>query len=342
MKTYDFFLAKESTRVTEDTSIISLQSKIFPWMDGLLFQNVAGVRIHATSRLDGRGYDITKSAFAKVPFVHFLTGSFLVGHLDVRAGTKVYFNDSTIFGKGASHVPERPTAVPITFYLEALEDEHLIFNDANPGTSHMSGSHSISARAWTSSFGLDPRDAYLGSDQSTDPESPPSPSFGRRGSRLVYFPENGYGCDPFMDPGGRINGSMVLVKRGECYFIDKLAHARRAGAAGAIVWQEEDEQIQPSAEPEDFQRLSGLVEGATLLVVGPNDGQQISSMLKFEDAHAEKVETWVRLDDRWQEDMDLVGVEGVWPPDQPTKTQPTVGRMLYVNGHALINTVLLF
>ena len=62
-QTYDFFLAKESTRVTEDTSIISLQSKIFPWMDGLLFQNVSGVRIHATSRLDGRGYDITKSAF---------------------------------------------------------------------------------------------------------------------------------------------------------------------------------------------------------------------------------------------------------------------------------------
>lgn len=64
VQTYDFFLAKGSTRVTEDTSAISLQSKIFPWMDGLLFQDVAGVRIHATSRLDGRGYDITKSTFA--------------------------------------------------------------------------------------------------------------------------------------------------------------------------------------------------------------------------------------------------------------------------------------
>jgi len=61
VQTYDFFLAKEGTSVAEDTSIISLQSKIFPWMDGLLFQDVAGVRIHATSRLDGRGYDITKS-----------------------------------------------------------------------------------------------------------------------------------------------------------------------------------------------------------------------------------------------------------------------------------------
>ena len=62
MQTYHFFLAKESTSVAEDTSIISLQSKVFPWMDGFLFQDVAGVRIHATSRLDGRGYDITKSA----------------------------------------------------------------------------------------------------------------------------------------------------------------------------------------------------------------------------------------------------------------------------------------
>src|SRR5258706_7876076 len=65
VQTYDFFLAPEGTRVTEDTSVTSLQSKLFPWVDGLLFQNASGVRIHATSRLDGRGYDITKSAFAR-------------------------------------------------------------------------------------------------------------------------------------------------------------------------------------------------------------------------------------------------------------------------------------
>jgi mannosidase alpha-like ER degradation enhancer 1 len=65
LQTYDFFLAEKGTKVTEDTSAISLQSKIFTWMDGLLFQNVAGVRVHATSRPDGRGYDITKSASAR-------------------------------------------------------------------------------------------------------------------------------------------------------------------------------------------------------------------------------------------------------------------------------------
>ncbi len=271
-----------------------------------------------------------------------LTGFPLVGHVDVGAGTTVYFNDSSIFGNGASHIPERPTAVPITFYLKALEDEHLLFNDANPGTSYMSRSQSLSAKAWTSNFGLDPRDAYLSSAQSAGPESLPSPRFSRQGSRLVHFPENGYGCDPFLDPSGRINGSMVLVKRGECYFIDKLAHARQAGAAGAIVWHEEDEHLRPSAEPQDFQRLDGIIEGATLLAIGPTEAQRIGLMLRLEDAQAGKVEVWVRLDDRWQEDIDLVGVEGAWPPDQPTKTQSTVGRMLYVNGHALVNTVLLF
>ena len=274
--------------------------------------------------------------------MNVLTDFSLVGHLDVRAGTKVYFNDTSIFGKGAPHMPERPIAVPITFYLKALEDEHLLFHDAILGMSPMSGEQNLSAKAWTSSFGLDPRDAYLGSAQNTTPESPPSPRFSRQGSRLVYFPENGYGCDAFSDPSGRIEGSMVLVKRGECFFIDKLAHARQAGAAGAIVWQDEDEPLQPSAEPEDFQRLSGVIEGATLLAVGSNEAQRIGSLLKFEGAHAGKVEVWVRLDDQWQEDMDLIGVEGVWPPDQPTKTQSTAGRMLYVNGHALANTVLLF
>lgn len=271
-----------------------------------------------------------------------LTGFSLVGHLDVRAGAKVYINDSTIFGEGAFHVPERPTAVPITFYLNALEDEHLLFNEANPGASHIGHSQSLSAKAWTSTFGLDPRDAYLGFSQSTDPASRLSLGFSRRGSRLVHFPENGHGCEPFLDPSGRIEGSMVLVKRGGCYFLDKLAHARQAGAAGAIVWQEDDEQIQPSAEPEDFERVGGIIEGAMLLVIGPNDAHEIGSMLRVEDTHAGKVEVWVRLDDRWQEDMDLIGVQGAWPPDQPTKTQSTVGRVLFVNGHALANTVLLF
>lgn len=274
--------------------------------------------------------------------MNLLTDFSLVGNVDVRAGTTVYFNDSSVFWKGASHLPERPTAVPITFYLKPLEDEHLLFHDANPETSFMSRSQSLSAKAWTSSFGLDPRDAYLGSTQSTDPGSPPSPRFSRQGSRLVHFPENGYGCEPFLDPSGRIDGSMVLVKRGECYFIDKLAHARQAGAAGAIVWHEDDEHVRPSAEPRDFQRLDGIIEGATLLAIGSTEAQQIGSMLRFEDAEAGKVEVWVRLDDQWKEDMDLVGVEGAWPPDQPTKTQSTAGRMLYVNGQALVNTVLLF
>jgi hypothetical protein len=93
--------------------------------------------------------------------VNLLTDFSLVGHVDVRAGTNVYFNDSSIFGKGAPHTLERPTAVPITFYIKALEDEHLLFNDANPGTSYMSRSQSLSTKAWTSTFGLDPRDAYL-------------------------------------------------------------------------------------------------------------------------------------------------------------------------------------
>lgn len=275
-------------------------------------------------------------------FCEFTDRFSLVGHVDVRAGTKVYFNDSSIFEKGASHISHRPTAVPITFYLKALEDDHLLFNDANPGTSYMGRSESLSAKAWTSTFGLDPRDAYLSSDQSSDPESLPSPTFSRQGSRLVHFSENGYGCDPFLDPSGRIKGSMVLVKRGECYFIDKLAHARQAGAVGAIVWHEDDEYVQPSAEPEDFQRLDGIIEGATLLVIGSTEAQRIGSMLSFEDDQDGKVEVWVRLDDQWQEDIDLFGVEGAWPPDQPTKTQSTVGRMLYVNGHALVNTMLLF
>lgn len=50
-----------SAKTEEDTNTASLKRKIVPWRDGVLVLEVMGLRTHVKSRLDGRGYDITKS-----------------------------------------------------------------------------------------------------------------------------------------------------------------------------------------------------------------------------------------------------------------------------------------
>lgn len=40
----------------------SLRKKVHPWKGGVLVTEVIGLRVRVKSRLDGRGYDITKSA----------------------------------------------------------------------------------------------------------------------------------------------------------------------------------------------------------------------------------------------------------------------------------------
>lgn len=42
-------------------------NKIEPHEDGYIIHNVSGIRAHIVSRLDGKGYDVTKRTFALNP-----------------------------------------------------------------------------------------------------------------------------------------------------------------------------------------------------------------------------------------------------------------------------------
>jgi hypothetical protein len=48
-------------KTVEDTDTSSLKRKLVPWRDGVLVMEVMGLMTHVKSRLDGQGYDITKS-----------------------------------------------------------------------------------------------------------------------------------------------------------------------------------------------------------------------------------------------------------------------------------------
>ena len=57
-QSYDFLLTADGSSVTEDLNPTS--KKLMPVSDGYILHNVSGIRAHVVSRMDGKGYDITK------------------------------------------------------------------------------------------------------------------------------------------------------------------------------------------------------------------------------------------------------------------------------------------
>lgn len=57
-QTYDFLLTPDGRTVVEDLHPSS--KKVVAVPDGYILQNVTGIRARIVTRLDGKGYDITK------------------------------------------------------------------------------------------------------------------------------------------------------------------------------------------------------------------------------------------------------------------------------------------
>jgi hypothetical protein len=60
----------------------------------------------------------------------------------------------------------------------------------------------------------------------------------RRYSEVVFDAMNAAGCELFVDlpkAAGVGHSTMVLIDRGDCYFVEKAWHAQLAGASAVIV-----------------------------------------------------------------------------------------------------------
>jgi len=92
------------------------------------------------------------------------------------------------------------------------------------------------------------------------------------------------GCEPFTNPED-VKGKIVLVYRGDCFFVDKIANAEKAGATGVIVVNKEGtglfNMFVASDVPavmisfEDGEKLRKAIESGqnVTLKLGPNTGQ---------------------------------------------------------------------
>ncbi|CCM05644.1 uncharacterized protein FIBRA_07874 [Fibroporia radiculosa] len=304
---YDFILSPGGQNVPEDINPTS--EKLVHVSDGYTLYNVSGIRAHIVSRLDGKGYDVTK-----------------LGPYAVKTGQLVYVRDPNLnlapldmkdaFKRGGiSRNPE----VRLRFNLDYVDPLFQMQTTLREPVTE------FTVTASTAFFGGDP------TIYDPDPISGVSSlRFGHgEGVQVLRVPENPYGCVPYTQ---RFDGDAVIVKRGECTFLEKLVFAREAGASGVIVLSDEEIYINPTADAPELAEVGEIIKDVVVVVLRRSGGKVVSEML---DA-AERLRI-ARI------------VVSVQPEAQPTldhgkdyqDTLKDNHRVLYLNGHPLLNTRLM-
>ncbi|RDB22490.1 ER degradation-enhancing alpha-mannosidase-like protein 1 [Hypsizygus marmoreus] len=294
---YDFILSSHGNAVPEDLSPSLLKLGILP--DGFVINNVTGIRMHIVRRLDGKGYDIRK-----------------LGHYTVRTSHIVYINDSALF----THMDvDQGTTwradVLLRFYADDVDPMFQIQTGLKAETSN-----DLQAL-------ITGHTSHFGADIFATPQADKQPP---RFSRSEGIPVNRdwesdpYGCGPYKHPHPDI---ILVVRRGHCTFLEKLVHARSAGAAGVIVVSEENFAINPTANHDEVEAAGDLSDVALVLLT-QKPGQLLLDMLDRGLGNQVKMV----VEDQWQTSRRDTG-------HVPAEKDPN--RILYINGHPLLNTRLL-
>ncbi|KAI0301837.1 alpha-mannosidase [Multifurca ochricompacta] len=301
--TQEFILSVDGKTVKEDTSP-SLK-KIYPVPDGFMVQSITGVRTRIVSRLDGKGYDVAK-----------------LGPHTIHTGQIVYINDTalaaTLGSVKEAQVGRRNTDVQLRIFID--------FVDTNSHVPSVVGGM-VSDAVFTANTGL-----FAGDPLVPFPIKRKPLRFGQgEGVGLVRDPANPTGCRSYT---GAFANEAVLVRRGECTFLEKLMRAHEAGASGVVVINDSEMTINPSASVSDLMGVGNSLDDVAIVVLRGSDGRQVSAMLDVaEDHHAGRVVLVLESPER----------DTASPEEEPGagQSESPGDRVLYINGHALLNTKLL-
>ena len=164
------------------------------------------------------------------------------------------------------------------------------------------------------------------------------------GSRVVRVPTNRLGCEPYHSESEAwpFSDAILLVHRGSCTFLEKLVYAKRAGARGIIVATDIELPINPSAEVAELEQFADDdLDDVVMVAVTRSAGEQISRLLDATEKH-ESADVLVSVEPEGQ-----AGRTQTQPSDvsdsskRETTTKRTANKVLYLNGHPLLNTRLL-
>ncbi|KAB5594202.1 Alpha mannosidase-like protein [Ceratobasidium theobromae] len=136
--------------------------------------------------------------------------------------------------------------------------------------------------------------------------------------------ENIDGCAPHT-PQPMFKGTVLVVNRGTCTFMEKLERAKKAGFAGVIVISNTDGLINSSIDKEEHGRADSQLSDVALVVLTRTDGDQLLKALES----AMQMKSVLSVEVRHSNPF-----EGTTQGDEKT-------TILYINGKALINTVIM-
>lgn len=302
--------------------------------DGYIVHNVTGIRVQIVSRMDGKGYDVSKRECRRndAEFQTNCALCIIVGPYAVKTGQKVYFNDSSLVlgsvgGKDqASMSSKRIPEVGLRFYLDYVDPMLQLgtfgLQDAITETSVVAAT------------------ALFAGDPTVDPPL----RFGHGsgdGVRVVRFPDNRLGCSEYSEI--LLDNEAVVVDRGDCTFLEKLVFAQRAGASGVVVLGTEEQHINPSADKEEVEAAGPQLDDVAVVVLRRSDADEVSQML--DSAQRYGLGTVKLVVEPWRGPADGgdVSREKRQPQEQEQRPTPTAdpARILYLNNHPLLNTRLI-
>lgn len=251
-----------------------------------------------------------------------------MGPYSVKTGQIVYVNDSDLLlaplnGKGPVDGQGKKRRLPeieLRLYMDLMGSSDLALQ--------------LQHEAPTEAF-IDASTAMFGADPSTvDPQHPIRFGHGE-GVRLVRDPSNPLGCEPYKQ---RYAGEAIVVRRGDCTFLDKLFEAAVAGASGVVVISDENSGINPSADAGELQAVGDLLDDVVAVVVSRDDGEMLTAMMDAADSIGTgQVMVAVSPTPETTSNSHDASI----PPDEAMRRARDSSRVLYLNGHPLINTRLL-
>lgn len=260
-----------------------------------------------------------------------------VGQYHVRPGHVVFVNDSTIFappGESAKLAQEavhrRESEIALRAFTAKSDPAFQVQNSVVADNVI-----DVSFNGFTALFGTD-----LSSTAPVDSKKPLPRLRQPEGVAVRREIDNMSGCDPF---DNLYEDSILIVHRGHCTFLEKLLNARDAGAAGVLIVSDEEHGVNPTANADELEQAGDLSEVAAILLpkkVGESFEEMVAlsettGTMQIRLALQQSIEEEFIPpdDDSSEQDQEEQVVD-----DQPVKDP---ARILYINGHPLINTRLL-
>lgn len=253
-----------------------------------------------------------------------------VGPYSVKTGQIVYVNDSNLFlapldGKGAIDEDgvgrkRRASEVEFRVFFDFLGSP-----DALLQLQHEAPSEAFIV-ASVATFGADPTRFRPNNDN----------RFGHgEGVRLVRDTLNPFGCAPYKQ---KYAGEVLVVLRGDCTFLDKLFEAAVAGASGVITIADEEHSITPSAGADELQAVGDMLDDVAIVVVNRSDGELLTTMLNAAETFGTG-QVMATIAPPTETTVD--SGEARLPSEVARQKARDGNRILYLNGHPLVNTRLM-